>query len=198
MKRNGLRFITGSFFFCMAVYLTLCYHVWYTQLVAGVCLAITLLLSAEGGLQKKVKKTLERFFSDFVEKIASFFSVRGFAGEKEEHIIRGYRDEIERTERNVAKKEAGKRYRDRDAREKVRYWYVRMLRREMKRGYSFAAFLTPGEICREWKEGKRITLSKEQLFSMYQSARYDETSEITETEAEIAKACFKKKKDMNI
>lgn len=165
-------------------------RIWY-QFLTGVCLAGAILcLSGESG------KVFFASFKDSVRKILE--GIFGSRTGKEYHAadyIRGFHDEsyhVRKQEKGV--RAARKRYKEMDNRERIRYFYSELLKKQRRKGFSFSFSNTANEIGRKMEEEKRISEKGRIFFQKYNEARYNLNADITSEEVEKMKKIYKNPK----
>lgn len=173
-------------------------RLWY-QILAAVCLAAALVCAfgEEGtkGLKKAVaacKEFFQSFAGKIIQAIASIFGMRLGRGYQGASFIRDYRDTSYKVKKeNVLRKKAQKRYRDMDNRERVRYFYGKLVNKQIKKGFSFQYSYTANEVGKKLMESEKISHASEILFVKYNEARYNAGANITEEDVEKVKKVWK-------
>lgn len=169
-------------------------RLWY-QMLAAVCIAGALVCAfGEDGAKglKKAAEACREFFQSFAEKviqmISSIFGTRIGKGYKGASFIKDYKDtscKIRKT--SVRQKKTWKRYRDMNNRERIRYFYGKLVNKQIKKGFPFKYSLTASEVGRELIETGKISPASELLFEEYNEARYNIGADITDEDVEKIK-----------
>lgn len=170
---------------------------WY-QILAAVCIAGALMcvFGEDGakGLQKAVRG-FRNFFQGFAKKvakaIASMFGIRSGKGYKGATFIRDYQDTFTKVKKTSALKKPQKRYKDMNDSERIRYFYGKLVNKQIKKGFPFRCSFTANEIGKRLIEDKKISPSSQVLFQTYNEARYDIKADITTEDVEKIKKIYK-------
>ena len=198
----------GCIFFLMAaiVFSVICSELeqsdslrqWY-QILASICIAGALMCAfGEDGAKglKKAMQGVREFFQSFAKKmaeaIASIFGRRLGKGYKGASFIKDYQDTSFKVKKNtLMKKKNQKRYKDMNSSERIRYFYGKLINKQIKKGFSFRSSFTADEIGKKLRQDKKISHSSEVLFEKYNEARYNIRADITEEDVEKIKKIYK-------
>lgn len=170
---------------------------WY-QMFAAVCIAGALIcVFGEDGAKglKKAAQNFRSFFQGFakkiVQKFASMFGMRSGKGYKGTGFITDYQDTSIKIKKNTVQKKNQKRYKDMNNAERIRYFYVKLLHRQIKKGFLFRCSFTADEIEKQLLEDKKISSCSHGLFQIYNEARYNIKADITSEDVEKIKKIYK-------
>lgn len=176
-------------------------RIWY-QFLTGICLAGAIFCATGESGEHRFKKLAEAGKAFWGHLKASIMKIlEGVFGSrigkefKSTAFIRDFQDESYR----IRKKEKGirtvrKRYKDMDNRERIRYFYRGLLKKQWKKGFSFSFSNTANEIGRKMEEEKRISEKGRIFFHQYNEARYNMDADITSEEVEKIKRIYKNPK----
>lgn len=170
---------------------------WY-QLLAAICIAGSLMcVFGEDGTKglKKAVQNFRSFFQGFAKKIAqkivSIFGMRSGKGYTGTGLITDYQETSIKVKRNAILKKSQKRYKDMSNSERIRYFYVKLIHRQIKKGFLFRCSFTADEIEQQLIENKKISSFSHSLFQKYNEARYDIKADITSEDVEKIKKIYK-------
>lgn len=171
---------------------------WY-QILASICIAGALMcVFGEDGAKglKKAMQGFRGFLQGFAKKIAkaiaSIFGGRLGKGYQGASLIKDYQDISFKVKKNTSiKKKNQKRYKDMNSSERIRYFYGKLINRQIKKGFSFRSSFTADEIGKRLIQDKKISRSSEVLFEKYNEARYNIQADITEEDVEKIKKIYK-------
>lgn len=206
-NRNLMKMAAGIFFLTAAAVITgVCasleqddsVRIWY-QILAAICIAgaLVCVFGEEGtkGLKKAAtacKEFFQSFAGKFIQVIASIFGVRLGRGYQGASFIRDYRDTSYKIKKNTGfQKRAQKRYKDMNNRERIRYFYGKLVNKQIKKGFSFQYSYTANEVGKKLMENEKISHASEILFVKYNEARYNICADITEEDVEKIKKVYK-------
>lgn len=168
------------------------------QMFAAICIAGALMcVFGEDGAKglKKAAQGIRGFFQGFAKKVAgvlaSMFGMRSGKGYKGAGLIRDYQDTSVKIKRGAAQKKPQKRYKDMNNAERIRYFYGKLINKQIKRGFCFRSSDTADEIKKQLIENRKIASSSKVLFQKYNRARYDTKADITEDDVEKIKKIYK-------
>lgn len=171
----------------------------FLQIVSCMCVVISLITVIGDDGAKGLKKAISAvkdFIGDIVEKIVSKLESifgsrfgRGYGGNR---VIEDYKDQAFYIGNSgKTKRIRRKKFKDMDNREKVRFFYERLINAKIKKGFLFHSSDSPNEIEEKLKVEKRITDRANEIFSQYNQARYNENSIVTEEQVEKIKKIYK-------
>jgi len=170
---------------------------WY-QILAAICIAGALMCAfGEDGAMglKKVMRGFRDFFWSFAKKaakaMASMFGIHSGKKYKGANLITDYQDTSIKVKKSMAKKKPQKPYRDMDNSERIRYFYRKLVSKQIKKGFLFRCSFTADEIGNQLIEGKKISPSSQAFFQVYDEARYNRKADITAEDVEKIKKIYK-------
>ncbi len=170
------------------------------QVLAVVFFALALICVAGDEKGSKLKKIFESFkdaieevIGKIIAKIAELFGMSGGRGYGDKRFLQGYEDVSIKVEKKQSKKKRfEKKYKDMDNRERIRFFYSKMMNKQIKKGYKFKWSKTPTEHERILLEYDKIEKDGTLLFDSYNEARYYKNAVITEENVENVKKICKK------
>ena len=168
------------------------------QILGAICIAGALMcVFGEDGAKglKKAAQNFRSFFQGFAKKIAhkiaSMFGIHSGKGYKGTGLITDYQDISIKVKRNAAQKKPQKRYKDMNNSERIRYFYGKLVNRQIKKGFLFRCSFTADEIENRLMEDKKISSSSHILFQTYNEERYDIKADIISEDVEKIKKIYK-------
>lgn len=163
-----------------------------SQLVVAIFLAVSLLLLFGDEGIEKLKLMKEKWKTFFFKLLFFVFQKRNDREIYGNALIQGYTETSQRVDKNKASgKIFRKRYKDMDAAERIRYFYAKFIRKQIRKGYAFRRTETPDEIKGNLYREKRISNISAKLFDEYEKARYNNHANFTETDVEQVKKIYK-------
>lgn len=170
------------------------------QVISIVCMALSLVcvVSRDSGKKLKelintIKEFVEEFVGKIVAKIAEFLGLTGGRGYGNKRFLQDYKDvSIKIGKPQSKKKRFEKKYKDMDNRERIRFFYSKMMNRQIRKGYKFKPSRTASEHGEILLKYEKISQEGEFLFDSYNVARYDSGGIITEENVENVKKICKK------
>lgn len=205
-KKTYIKIAVCIFFFAAAVIFTIISmeykpsdntRQWY-QIFAAICIASALVcVFGEDGAKglKKAAQNFRSFFQGFAkkiaQKIASMFGIRFGKGYKGAGLITDYQDISIKVKRKAGRKKPQKHYKDMNNCERIRYFYGKLVNRQIKKGFLFRSSFTADEIENQLIKNKKISSSSHILFHTYNEARYDIKADITSEDVEKIKKIYK-------
>lgn len=205
-KQDVARIAAGIFFLAAAAFfvgvsgkmnLDDSQKLWY-QMITSICLAVSILCILGDTGAKGIKKFVQvwkQFCESLAEKLVHILqSIFGFhtgKGYRGAGFINDYQDTSCKVEKNrKSRRKPWKRYKDMDNRERIRYFYGKLVTRQIKKGYPFRASSTASEIGKDLYRRGNVSANCGELFDEYNEARYHVCAEITDEEVEkIKKIC---------
>ena len=140
-----------------------------------------------------IKEFVEKFVGKVVKKIAELLGLTGGRGYGDKRFLQDYKDvSIKIGKTPSKKKKFAKKYKDMDNRERIRFFYSRMMNRQIKKGYKFKPSRTASEHGEILLKYEKISQEGEFLFDSYNVARYNERGIITDENVENVKKICKK------
>lgn len=206
-KNDFIRIAAGIFFLAVAAViegmsgklkLDDSQKLWY-QMIASVCIAGCILcIFGDSGAKgvKKIVQAWKQFFESLAEKLVhileSIFGVRMGKGYKGTGFINDYQDTSCKVEKNrKSRRKSWKRYKDMDNRERIRYFYGKLVNKQIRKGYPFRYSSTASEIGKDLYQRGSVSANCGELFDEYNEARYHVCAEITDEEVEKIKTIYK-------
>lgn len=164
----------------------------WIQVIAGVCLACSFFCLLGDRETANIKKILKNMAERIILSISALFGMsrgKSFGNTK---FIGEYSDTFYKVRKNENRKEPQKRYRDMDNKERIRFFYGKMIKKQIYKGYSFRYSATVNEIGEDLINKKRISEKSSIIFQFYNEARYNTRADITDENVERMKKITKK------
>lgn len=172
----------------------------WLQVIAVLCLALSGVCIASDNRGKKLKEFFEKvreaiqeFVEKLVTKLANLLGLTGGRGYGDKRFLQEYTDVSVKVGKNPSKKKKfSKKYKDMNNRERIRFFYSKLMNRQIKKGYRFKSSRTASEHGEILLKYEKISQEGQQLFDSYNVARYDTRGIITEENVEKVKKICKK------